>query len=84
MLEFTIRPYKKRECVEESSSSTTVTESDKKSTDPITTKSEEREMITPPTNFDAKMKNVFEAIVELHLTMCYPPTKVLSKNTRFY
>ena len=78
MLEFTVRPYKKRDCVEESSLSTTATESDKKSTEPLTTKSEEREMIPPPPNFDARMKNIFEAIVELHLTMCYPPTKVMT------
>ena len=76
LLEFTLRPYKKRECVEEYSLSTTLTESDKKSTEPVTTKSEEKELIPPPTNFDARMKNVFEAIVELHLTICYPPIEV--------
>ena len=79
LLEFTLRPYKKRECVDEYSLSTTLTESDKKSTEPVTTKSEEKELIPPPTNFDARMNNVFEAIVDLHLTICYPPVEVLSK-----
>ena len=75
MLEFTLKPYKKREFVEESSLSTVNTESDKKSIEHSTSKSEEQE-IAPPPNFDARMKNVFETIVELHLAVCYPPCKV--------
>ena len=79
LLEFTLRPYKKRECIEEYSLSTTLTETDKKSTEQTSTaKSEERELIPPPTNFDDRMKNVFEAIVELHLNVCYPLVKVIS------
>ena len=79
LLEFTLRPYKKRECIEEYSLSTTLTETDKKSSEQtITAKSEERELIPPPTNFDDKMKNIFEAIVELHLNVCYPLDKVIS------
>ena len=78
LLEFTLRPYKKRECIEEYSLSTTLTETDKKSTEQTSTaKSEERELIPPPTNFDDRMKNVFEAIVELHLNVCYPLDKVI-------
>ena len=78
LLEFTLRPYKKRECIEEYSLSTTLTETDKKSSEQtITAKSEERELIPPPTNFDDRMKNIFEAIVELHLNVCYPLDKVI-------
>ena len=84
LLEFALRPYKKRECgVEEYSLSATLTESDKKSTEPTTSRSEEREMIPPPTNFEDRMKNVFEAIVELHLTICYPVVEVMINTLSF-
>ena len=78
MLEFTLKPYKKREFIEESSLSTLNTESDKKSIEHSASKSEEQEIVSPP-NFEARMKNVFETIVELHLTVCYPPSKVKLK-----
>ena len=63
--------------------SATLTESDKKSTEPTTSRSEEREMIPPPTNFEDRMKNVFEAIVELHLTICYPVVEVMINTLSF-
>ena len=78
LLEFTLPPLKKRELsIAESSLSNTLTESDKRSVElPIATHSEEQEM-SPPTNFEARMKNVIETVVELHLTICYPLSKVL-------
>ena len=85
LLEFTLPPLKKRELsIAESSLSNTLTESDKKSVElPIATHSEEQEM-SPPTNFEARMKNVIEAVVELHLTICYPLRKVLSNDKIYF
>ena len=77
LLEFTLPPLKKRELsIAESSLSNTLTESDKKSVEQVPTHSEEQEM-SRPTNFEARMKNVIETVVELHLTVCYPLSKVL-------
>ena len=88
LLEFTLQPYKRQECVEESSLSTAthitnatvthVTDNDKKSVDPGVGKSEDQE-ISIPLNLEGRMRNVFEAIVELHLSMCYPPDQVIFK-----
>ena len=77
LLEFTLRPYKKRECIEEYSLSTTLTETDKKSTEQTSTaKSEERELIPPPTNFDDRMKNI-ESKVKSAFTRTYNKEVVL-------
>lgn len=80
LLEFTLPPLKKRELsIAESSLSNTLTESDKKSVEQVASHSEVQEM-SPPPNFEARMKNVIEAVVELHLTICYPLSKVLSND----
>ena len=84
LLEFTLPPLKKRELsIAESSLSNTLTESDKRSVEQVATHSEEQEM-SPPTNFEARMKNVIEAVVELHLTICYPLRKVLSNDKIYF
>ena len=74
LLEFTLQSYRRREKIEESSLRT-ATESDKKAMDKSINKKYENELSTP-SNFDARMKNIFETIVELHLTICYPSIKV--------
>ena len=64
LLEFTLPPLKKRELsIAESSLSNTLTESDKKSVEQVATHSEEQEM-SPPTNFEARMKNVIEWLIK--------------------
>ena len=84
LLEFILPPLKKRELsIAESSLSNTLTESDKKSVEQVASHSELQEM-SPPPNFEARMKNVIEAVVELHLTICYPLRKVLSNDKIYF
>ena len=78
LLEFTLHPYKKREYVDESTLSTLTNDSCKKSVEQVTSKSENQlETVPPPPNFEIRITNVFETIVELHLTICSPPNEVI-------
>ena len=76
LLELTLQSYRRRESHDESSVSTTVADSDKTAPEKSVGKKNDTELRTP-SNFDARMKNIFEAIVELHLNICYPTVRLI-------
>lgn len=47
-------------------------ESEKKTDDQGDTHLKGENELKTPSNIEARMRNIFEAVVELHLSMCYP------------
>ena len=71
MLELTLQSYSTKETNDDASLSVAA-ESEKKTDEHKDTDMNCEDELKTPDNIEARMRNIFEAVVELHLSICYP------------
>ena len=71
LLELTLQSHNTKETHDDASLSVAA-ESERKSDEHKDTDMDSEDELKTPDNIEARMRNIFEAVVELHLSICYP------------